>query len=84
MRLPFRAPLDAAGLIGFLAARAIPGVEEVADGAFRRTLRLPRGAGVVSLTPEEGHVRCLLRLEDLRDLASAVQRCRRLLDLDSS
>jgi len=37
----------------------------------------------VSLTPDDGHVRCVLRLEDLRDLASAVQRCRRLFDLDA-
>ena len=30
-----------------------------------------------------GFVRCELRLTDLRDLAAAVQRCRRLLDLDA-
>lgn len=30
-----------------------------------------------------GHVDCRLRLSDLRDLAAAVQRCRRLLDLDA-
>ena len=31
----------------------------------------------------DDHVRCGLRLEDLRDLGAAVQRCRRLLDLDA-
>jgi AraC family transcriptional regulator of adaptative response / DNA-3-methyladenine glycosylase II len=31
----------------------------------------------------EGYVRCVLRLEDPRDLGSAVERCRRLLDLDA-
>jgi AraC family transcriptional regulator, regulatory protein of adaptative response / DNA-3-methyladenine glycosylase II len=35
------------------------------------------------LTPAADHVRCALRLDDLRDLTAAVQRCRRLLDLDA-
>jgi AraC family transcriptional regulator of adaptative response / DNA-3-methyladenine glycosylase II len=83
LRLPHRRPLDAAALLEFLGARAIPGVEEAVNGSFRRTLRLPRGTGTVALTPDGGHVRCVLRVEDLRDLAAAVQRCRRLLDLDA-
>jgi AraC family transcriptional regulator of adaptative response / DNA-3-methyladenine glycosylase II len=29
------------------------------------------------------HVRCVLRLADVRDLSAAVQRCRRMLDLDA-
>ena len=63
--------------------RAVPGVEEVRDGAYRRTLRLPAGNGIVSLTPEPDHVRCTLVLDDFRDLATAIARCRRLLDLDA-
>lgn len=47
LRLPHRPPLDAEALMAFLGARAVPGVEEVADGAYRRSLRLPHGAGVV-------------------------------------
>ncbi len=50
---------------------------------YRRTLRLPRGHGVVALAPADGHIECRLRLSDLRDLTAAVQRCRRLLDLDA-
>jgi AraC family transcriptional regulator, regulatory protein of adaptative response / DNA-3-methyladenine glycosylase II len=83
LRLPYRAPLDAAGLLAFLAARVVPGVEEVRDGAYRRSLCLPRGVGVVELRPLDGHVHALFRLEDLRDLAAAMQRSRALLDLDS-
>jgi AraC family transcriptional regulator of adaptative response / DNA-3-methyladenine glycosylase II len=37
----------------------------------------------VALTPTPEHVRCTLRLQDLRDLATAIARCRRLLDLDA-
>src|SRR5271165_1679980 len=45
LRLPYRAPIDIERMIGFLAARAIPGVETVADGRYRRTLLLPNGTG---------------------------------------
>jgi AraC family transcriptional regulator of adaptative response / DNA-3-methyladenine glycosylase II len=83
LRLPYREPFEAAGLLGFLGARAVPGVESYEDGVYRRTLRLPRGAGTAALSAGEGRVRCVLRLEDLRDLGAAVQRCRRLLDLDA-
>jgi len=83
LRLPFRTPFQAGTMIGFLGARALPGVEELGGDTFRRALRLPHGPGTVALTPAEGHVRCVLRLHDLRDLAAAVQRCRRLLDLDA-
>ncbi len=83
LRLPFRAPLCPDNLFGHLAATAIPGVEEWRDGAFRRTLRLPHGHGVVALAPQHDHVSCLLTLADLRDLAIAISRCRRMLDLDA-
>jgi len=83
LRLPYRAPLDAEGLIAFLGLRAVPGIEEVLDGAYRRSLRLPHGSGVVELRPGDGYVNARYWLEDLRDLAAATQRSRTLLDLDS-
>ena len=91
LRLAYRAPIDAERMLGFLAARAIPGVESVQDGRYRRTVQLPNGTGILSLGPlmpsaaqrGPGYVECELQLEDLRDLTAAVQRCRRLLDLDA-
>ncbi len=83
LRLPYRAPLQADGLIAYLGLRAVPGVEEVLDGAYRRSLRLPHGTGTVELRPGPGHVLASYRLQDLRDLAAAMQRSRALLDLDS-
>lgn len=83
LRLPFRAPLNPDNLFGHLAATAVPGVEEWRDGAYRRTLRLPYGHGIVALTPEPDHIGCRLRLSDLRDLPVAISRCRRMLDLDA-
>ncbi len=83
LRLPFRAPFHAEGVFGHLCATAVPGVEEWRDGAYRRTLRLEHGPATVALTPAPSWISCVLRLTDLRDLASAVARCRRLLDLDA-
>jgi AraC family transcriptional regulator of adaptative response / DNA-3-methyladenine glycosylase II len=87
LRLAYRAPIDLDRMLGFLAARAIPGVESVDDGRYRRTLLLPNGTGILSVGPsarrEAGYIECELQLEDLRDLTAAAQRCRRLLDLDA-
>jgi AraC family transcriptional regulator of adaptative response / DNA-3-methyladenine glycosylase II len=83
LRLPVRVPFAYEGVFGHLAASVVPGCEEVRDGAYRRTLRLPFGNGIASLTPAPDHVRCLLVLDDFRDLTIAVSRCRRLLDLDA-
>ena len=83
LRLAVRTPFAFEGLFGHLAASAVPGVEEVRDGAYRRTLRLPAGNGLVSLTPQPDHVQCQLVLDDFRDLSTAIARCRRLLDLDA-
>ena len=83
LRLAHRLPYDSPGVLAFLTQRAIPGVEIGTPGLFARTLTLPHGSGTVELVPEEAHVRARLRLDDLRDLTPAVQRCRRLLDLDA-
>ena len=83
LRLPLRTPFAYEGVFGHLAATAVPGCEEVRDGAYRRTLRLRSGNGIVSLTPTPDHVRCLLLVDDFRDVSAAIARCRRLLDLDA-
>ncbi len=83
LRLAHRPPLHADALLDFLARRAIAGVEEGGLGSYRRGLRLPHGPAEVTLTPALGHVAATLRLADVRDLAPAVARCRRLLDLDA-
>jgi AraC family transcriptional regulator of adaptative response / DNA-3-methyladenine glycosylase II len=83
LRLPFRTPLCPDNLFGHLAVTGVPGVEEWRDGAYRRTLRLPHGHGVVALRPLPTYIGCQLELSDLRDLSMAISRCRRLLDLDA-
>ena len=83
LRLPVRTPFAYEGVFGHLAASAVPGCEEVRDGAYRRTLRLPSGHGIVTLLPRPDHVSATLVLDNVRDLATAIARCRRLLDLDA-
>ncbi len=83
VRLPFRAPYDAAALLGFLGRRAVAGVEEWDGTTYRRTLRLAHGTGVVALSANADHIACRLRLDAVADLQSALQRSRRLLDLDA-
>ncbi len=87
LRLAVRAPYAAAEMLAFLAVHAVAGVEDAGPGWYSRTLRLPHGAGHVVLELDDAvevqaHVRCRLRVADLRDVAAAVERCRRLLDAD--
>lgn len=93
LRLPYRPPIDLPRILGFLAARAIPGVEEVTEGTYHRAVVLQNGPALISFRqPVSGtgagrtqaaYVECDLELSDLRDVAAAVQRGRRLLDLDA-
>jgi AraC family transcriptional regulator of adaptative response / DNA-3-methyladenine glycosylase II len=83
LRLAARVPFDGGALLGFLAARAVAGLEDVAGGTYRRTLRLAHGDAIAEITPEDDGARVLLRLDDARDAPAAAARCRRLLDLDA-
>jgi AraC family transcriptional regulator, regulatory protein of adaptative response / DNA-3-methyladenine glycosylase II len=85
LRLPYRPPIDFPRLLGYLAARAVPGAEEVTGSTYRRVLLLPNGPGILAVrsSPSERYLDCDLELSDLRDVTAAVQRCRRLFDLDA-
>jgi AraC family transcriptional regulator, regulatory protein of adaptative response / DNA-3-methyladenine glycosylase II len=65
-------------------------VESLDGATYRRSLRLPHGHAVVALTAAGAEddagpafVEGELLLSDLRDLTTAVSRCRQLLDLDA-
>lgn len=90
--LPVRQPFDARGVFQFLEQRVVEGVE-VADLTdlnrlrYARTLLLPHGPAAAELEALRARAgwRLLARLElsSLADVAPAVARIRRLLDLDS-
>jgi AraC family transcriptional regulator, regulatory protein of adaptative response / DNA-3-methyladenine glycosylase II len=85
LHLQYRPPFDAASLLTYLGRRAIPGIEEVIDGCYRRTIALPGSHGIIELMPLEksNTVRLRAQLSNLGDLSMLVQRCRRLCDLDA-
>jgi AraC family transcriptional regulator of adaptative response / DNA-3-methyladenine glycosylase II len=83
--LPYQPPFDGSQLLGFLAQRAIAGIEEIADGCYRRTARLPHGAAVVEVRLQPGSTAFAVRAQGLdeRDGEQVEQRCRRAFDLDA-
>ncbi|HTR97965.1 MAG TPA: Ada metal-binding domain-containing protein [Candidatus Acidoferrales bacterium] len=85
LRVPARAPFDAAPILAFLAARAIPGVEQVEGRRYRRTSRLGGAGAIVELEALPGAAHVLLRVPPLppRELPRLVSRVTRLFDLDA-
>lgn len=82
--LAFIPPLNPDNLYGHLVATAVPGIEEWHDGAYRRTLRLPGGPGIVALPPPVGDaVVATVLLTDPADEDEAVRAARRILDLET-
>ncbi|MFF0115094.1 bifunctional transcriptional activator/DNA repair enzyme AdaA [Streptomyces prasinus] len=99
LRLAHRGPYQPGPVFDLLEREAVEGVEDVtgAPGArtHRRTLRLPYGTGITAVDERPGTARTgsgarpggwldvRIHLTDLRDLTTAVQRLRRLFDLDA-
>jgi AraC family transcriptional regulator of adaptative response / DNA-3-methyladenine glycosylase II len=82
VRLPYRAPYDWDGIIGFLAARAIPGVETVAPRRYARTLAVDGARGVVIVTPGAGdYLVAEIRFPKVHALPAVIARIRRVFDL---
>ncbi|MEV0091348.1 AlkA N-terminal domain-containing protein [Streptomyces sp. NPDC050738] len=89
LRLAYRGAYARREAFDLLASEAIGGIEEIvgAPGArtFRRSLRLPYGSGIAAVDEKSGGrwLDARIHLTDLRDLTTAVQRLRRLFDLDA-
>ncbi len=91
VRLPFAGPLDWPATLRYLAARAIPGVEAVDDGVYRRTIVVDGDPGVLELaaggddTSPDGPGSLVLRahLPHWEGLIHLVDRARRIASLDA-
>lgn len=89
LRLAYREPFDTSWFGGwYLAAHSVDGVERYRPDADRqwihqRVLTLPHGPALAETTPGDGFLRVRLEHLDLRDLSAAVNRLRRLFDLDA-
>ena len=84
LRLPYAPPYDWQAIRTFLAARAIPGVEDVRDGAYRRTLSIGDVRGTIEVTPSGTSVlRVAIGVSDVAVLSDVVARVRRVFDLEA-
>lgn len=82
--LPYSPPYDWPAMLGFLAARAIQGVEAVAAGCYRRSIRIEGIPGLVAVRPAPGGKPALLAtitLPEIGALPTVVARLRRIFDL---
>jgi AraC family transcriptional regulator of adaptative response / DNA-3-methyladenine glycosylase II len=82
-RLPYRPPYDWESLLAFLAARAIPGVEEVVSGAYRRTFALRGRHGILEVRHEKSAraLEARIRFSEPVSLLPIVTRLRAMFDL---
>jgi AraC family transcriptional regulator, regulatory protein of adaptative response / DNA-3-methyladenine glycosylase II len=83
LQLPVRPPFDAAGVFAWLAARAVPGVEESGTDFYQRTLLLPGGPAWFRVEATNGGLALHAGLATLTDLMPLVARVRRLFDADA-
>ena len=85
LRLAYRPPLDWRSLLDFFRLRAIPGVESVADGIYRRTIECADEAAVIEVAAVEGEPWLELRADRVLvgSLVSIVERARRMFDLNA-
>jgi len=83
LRLPFGGPLDWAATVAYFAARAIPGVEHVSDGVYRRTITIGGDPGVLELSRGGAdHLLLRVHLPHWEELTHLVGRARRIANLD--
>ena len=85
VHLPWRKPYDAQGIMNFLEGRATPGVEQVVDGCYIRTVSVQGEAGLIEccIDEETESVRLNVHGISTRGLFQVVQKVREIFDLDA-
>jgi AraC family transcriptional regulator of adaptative response / DNA-3-methyladenine glycosylase II len=85
LKLPFSPPYDWRGMLEFLAARAIPGVELVERERYCRTFALGPATGTVEVraVPGEQHLLATICTTEVAALGGIVVRLRNVFDLDA-
>jgi AraC family transcriptional regulator, regulatory protein of adaptative response / DNA-3-methyladenine glycosylase II len=83
LELPYRAPYNWAAMLGFLAPRAIPGVECVADDCYTRTIELNGSFGTIAVAPCRRGTSLIatVRFPQVTALPEILARLRRIFDL---
>jgi len=85
LSLPYRTPYDWEAMLNFLSARAIPGIEAIADGAYRRTIMLDDLIGWVDVRNDakSGVLCATVSFPDFKQLPIIIARLRRMFDVTS-
>ncbi|HEX3425024.1 MAG TPA: AlkA N-terminal domain-containing protein [Acidimicrobiales bacterium] len=84
LRLVFQPPLPWAAMLTYFQARAVAGVEHVAEGTYRRTVVIDGDPGVIELAPGGvDHLLLRAHLPHWEGLIHHVQRARRIFNLDA-
>nr|NYU04180.1 DNA-3-methyladenine glycosylase 2 family protein [Pseudomonas sp. SbOxS1] len=82
--LAFQPPYDWPAMVGFLSARAIAGIEEVADDVYSRSIGLNGVHGTLSIKPATADsLELTLDFPDTNAVPEIVARLRRMFDLDA-
>ena len=83
LRLPFTPPYDWEAMSSYLAARAVPGVESVVDGVYRRTISLDGEPGLLEIgAGGDDHLILRAHLPFWEGVIHVVDRAARLVGLD--
>lgn len=84
LRLPYTPPYDWDAMSAFLGERAIPGVESVEDGIYRRTISQDGYPGLLEIGPGgDDHLLLRAHLPYWEGVIHVVERASRLVGLDS-
>jgi len=83
LRLRYRPPYDWDSMLGYLQARAIPGIEVVDGGCYQRTVEIDGFVGTVEVrhVPQLQSLGATIRFPDVRSLPAIVTRVHRLFDV---
>jgi AraC family transcriptional regulator of adaptative response / DNA-3-methyladenine glycosylase II len=83
LRLRYRPPYDWESMLGFLKARAIPGVEIVQGGSYARAVEFDGRIGSVEVchAPRHQSLSVAIRFPEVSAFPAIVSRVRRLFDL---
>lgn len=81
--LPYQPPYDWPAMIGFLAARAIEGLEVVTEGTYSRIIEFDNAVGTIHVchVPEQTSLRATIHAPSLSALPPIIARLRRQFDL---
>jgi len=81
--LAYRPPYDWKSLLGFLAYRAIPGVELVSDDCYSRSISLEGKSGyfTAKFLPDENQLSVAIQFPNSKNLYQIIDRVRSIFDL---